>query len=144
MGEGATKPGLLWVNFKVAKPELTDDAKFLHWYDNEHAPEILKSSAFDSNIRGNAMGAWRGTSADRPYLSIYPTRDASFFESHEFTDISHMNKNLPGSGNMHDLADWDVRWYEAVEVYDPTEREPGWRNWQIHMMSEIRSLIGDD
>ena len=63
---------------------------------------------------------------------MYPMEDIAFTQGEEFRKIKVHSKLLPGSGLCYDLADIDVRYYNLIQVYDPTNKGKG-----ITIMSQL-------
>jgi len=124
--------GLMFVNSRITSP-LLDEATFLKWYDEDHIPEILATGGMPTAIRFIDEGARAQlkdhgndspSPAARPYLHVYPVQDVAFFRTSQFADIGVTSDLLPGSKLVYDLADFDVRFYNLVQVYDPTNKGP--------------------
>lgn len=133
--ENMSGKGLMFANSRITSP-LLDKAAFLKWYDEDHIPEILATGGMPTAIRfiddgarpnlkdyGNDSSS--SSTAARPYLHVYPVQDVAFFRTPQFANIGVTSDLLPGSKLVYDLADFDVRFYNLVQVYDPTRKGPG-------------------
>ncbi|KAJ0369442.1 hypothetical protein COL26b_010431 [Colletotrichum chrysophilum] len=116
MSENIQGPGLLFVNSKIIRPDLIDEESFFKWYDEDHIAEILATSGIQSAFRFLDVNIG---SVERPYLAIYPMRDIGFTQTEEFRNINVSSDMLPNGGPIYDLADFDVRYYKLVQVFDP-------------------------
>lgn len=115
-------PGLVLAQSRISRPDILDEATFLHWYDDDHIPEIVATSGFESAFRFKHVDPER---ALQPHLVIYPLRDLAFSESEEFKGISTHSKLLPGTGTCYDLVDFYIGYYSLIQVYDPTAKGAG-------------------
>lgn len=113
--ESVTGRGLFFVNSKIARHDLIDEAKFIEWYDEDHIPEILETSGVSSALRFKDVDP----TAENPYLALYPMDDVGFTQSPEFQKIRVHSDLLPEGKSIYDLCDFDVRVYELVQVYEP-------------------------
>lgn len=118
-------PGLLYASSKISQPDILDEKSFLEWYDEEHIPELIQTSGFDSAFRFIDSNP----DSERPYLAVYPTKDFSFFKSDEFTGMKSLQSNkLPGTGAAAEVMDSVSRFDQLVQVFDPRKKGPG-RFW---------------
>ncbi|KAK7970510.1 hypothetical protein PG996_001061 [Apiospora saccharicola] len=121
MGSTSKIPGLLYASSKISRTDILDEKTF-EWYDEEHIPELIETSGFDSAFRfidPNPDSEW-------PYLAVYPTKDFSFFKSDEFRGMKSLQSNkLPGTGAAAEVMDSVSRFDQLVQVYDPTKKGPG-------------------
>ncbi|KAF9877117.1 putative alpha/beta hydrolase [Colletotrichum karsti] len=115
-------PGLLFVNSKITRPGLIDEDAFFKWYDDDHIVEILQTSGIQSAFRFKDV---TGSDADRPFLAMYPMKDIAFTQTKEFRNISVHSEMLPHGGPVYDIADFDTRYYNLVQVIDPTKKGRG-------------------
>lgn len=121
---GEEQPGLLYVNSKITNSDLLSPELFTHWYEEEHIPDIFKTSGIKSAYRYHTTAGDAGEKVivDRPYLALYPLRDVAFLESTEFKSIPvHSDLVKTESRCIFDLADFDTRYYGNVEKYDIAE-----------------------
>jgi len=114
-------PGLLWVNSKITRPDILSEEVFTKWYTEDHIPEVLASGGIHSAFRYISPDK----SVDRPYLALYPLEDIDFLQTAAFKSISVESPLLPGSGKIFDVADFDVRYLEKVQTYEPAGTKPG-------------------
>lgn len=113
-------PGILSVQSKITRPDILDEDTYLRWYDDEHAPDIVQKSGIQSG--------WRCQDTDPDsdrYWIFYSLHDLAFLQSDEFFSTKLTSDQLPGSGSVIDLADFDSRFYSLTQVYDPTGKGPG-------------------
>ncbi|KAM0328744.1 hypothetical protein ACHAQA_005157 [Verticillium albo-atrum] len=122
MSQPITGRGILYVNSKIDRPDLIDEEKYMDWYDNDHIAEILETSAMKTAFRYKDVDF---ANADKPYLAMYPMDDIAFTQTDEFKNIRVHSDMLPGGGPIYDLAEIDVRYYNLIQVYDPTNKGPG-------------------
>ncbi|KAH7384427.1 hypothetical protein DE146DRAFT_622670 [Phaeosphaeria sp. MPI-PUGE-AT-0046c] len=111
-------PGLLHVRSRISSPSLTESV-FLAWYDNEHIPEVVSTSGIQSAFRyiDVAKTSANGDKANpKPFFAFYPMKDLRFTQSDEFRTISVTGKELPGSGVVYDLAEFDVGYMAKKSV----------------------------
>ncbi|KAM0276540.1 hypothetical protein ACHAQH_006641 [Verticillium albo-atrum] len=113
--------GILYVNSKIARPDLMNEEQYMNWYDNDHIAEIIETSAMKTAFRYKDVDP----DAETPFLAMYPMDDIGFTQTDEFKNIRVHSELLPGGGPIYDLADLDVRYYNLVQVYDPTNKGPG-------------------
>jgi hypothetical protein len=76
-------PSLLFVNTKITRPDIFNEATFINWYSDEHIPEILGKSWVKSALRFKNADP----KVDMPYLVLYPVNDFGFTQSDEFQKI---------------------------------------------------------
>jgi hypothetical protein len=114
-------PGILWVSSKIANPSLLPDT-FRKWYDEVHVPHILETSGMKTAFRYEAIDS----NAERPFFAYYPVKDIAFLASDEFYKIPLTSDLLPGpSHSVFASADFDMRYYEWVQTYEPEGTKPG-------------------
>jgi hypothetical protein len=114
-------PGILWVNSKISNPDLSPDT-YRKWYDEVHFPDIIRSSGMKACFRYEAMDP----NADRPFFAYYPVKDIAFLTSEEFYKIPVASDLLPGPSHLvFASADFDTRYYEWVQTYEPEGTKPG-------------------
>jgi len=136
-------PGMLYVNSRIARKDILDEATYLKWYDEDHIPEICSTDMKDAFRYVDTDG-----SAPKPYLAFYPMPDLAYTQGEEFKQIRVKSDILPGSGICYDLADIDVRYYGLVEKTDRTERKTGefqYRSGSTYLMQfalRTNSLLG--
>ncbi|KAL4892186.1 hypothetical protein BDV59DRAFT_202710 [Aspergillus ambiguus] len=113
--------GTLYVNSKISRPDILDEATFLRWYEEDHIAEIMQSSGIHTARRFVDINP----KADKPYLAIYAMNDIGFTQTDEFRNIRVKSKILPPPGLIYDLAEFDVRYDNLVHVYDKAEKSEG-------------------
>ena len=143
-GDAISGPGILFVNSKIARNDLIDEKLYLQWYDEDHIPEILKTSGVRSALRFKDVN---GDKAEMPYLAMYPMEDIGFTQSEEFRKIKVHSPMLPGQNSIYDLCDFDVRVYKLVQVFEPKGNKKGklaissfckaWMLTLVHRRDEI-------
>ncbi|KAK6429258.1 hypothetical protein LTR95_014592 [Oleoguttula sp. CCFEE 5521] len=111
------KPGLLFVNSKITKPDQLSPEAYADWYNKRHIPDIFKTSGIKQAARWQALDP----NQDRPYLALYPLEDLDYLNSDEFKAIPVHDDNLPGSGAIFDVASFDTRYYAFEQLYEPEE-----------------------
>ncbi|KAK8049755.1 hypothetical protein PG994_011485 [Apiospora phragmitis] len=122
MGSTSGIPGLLYASSKITRPDILDTKTFFEWYDEEHIPELIQTSGFDSAFRFIDSNP----DSERPYLAVYPTKDFSFFQSDEFKGMKSLQSDkLPGTGAAAEVMESVSRFDKLVQVYDPTKKGPG-------------------
>lgn len=114
--------GIIYVNSGIERTDVLDEETFMNWYDNDHIAEVIETSGVSS--------AWRFKSpepdkVDKPYLAMYPLEDIGFTQTEEFKKIRVHSDLIPGGASIYDLADFDVRIYNLIQVYDPTKQGKG-------------------
>ncbi|OAA57403.1 Dimeric alpha-beta barrel [Niveomyces insectorum RCEF 264] len=132
MSEEIKGPGILYVEARIARPDLMDEDTYMNWYDNDHIAEIVATSGVDSAFRYIRRGV------DWPYLAMYEMRDVAFTQGDEFRRIRVHSDLLPGSKLIYDLADNNVRYYRLLQVYDPTKKGPGHTKTLISAQIELK------
>ncbi|KAI8195224.1 Core atranone cluster (CAC) protein 1 [Colletotrichum sp. SAR 10_65] len=141
MSESIQGPGLLFVNSKIIRPDLIDEDAFFKWYDEDHIAEILATSGIQSAFRFLDVNIG---SVERPYLAMYPMRDIGFTKTEEFRNINVSSDMLPNGGPIYDLADFDVRYYKLVQVFDPKKKGKGVVKTIIAAQYELGELTEDE
>lgn len=131
-------PGILYVEARISRPDIMDEATYMNWYDNDHIAEIIETSGVDSAFRYKREGAkW-------PYLAMYEMRDIAFTQGEEFRKIRVYSDLLPGTKLCYDLADNNVRYYRLEQVYDPTNMGPGHTRTLISAQYELKEGYSAD
>lgn len=74
------KPGLLWVNSKLTKPDQVNPGEYKKWYEQVHIPDIFKTSGMKEAYRYQSINP----EDQVPYLALYPLKDTDFLETDEF------------------------------------------------------------
>jgi hypothetical protein len=106
--------GILWVRSRIAQSakDILDEETFFKWYDEEHIGEVVRTSGIRSGFRYLDIDKTSSVGDEEnpnPFLAFYPMADLSFTLSDEFRDkIGFYSKNLPGTGIVYDLAEFDV------------------------------------
>ncbi|ERS95466.1 uncharacterized protein SPSK_02712 [Sporothrix schenckii 1099-18] len=126
-------PGILYVEARISRPDIMDEATYMNWYDNDHIAEIIETSGVDSAFRYKREGA------EWPYLAMYEMRDIAFTQGEEFRKIRVYSDLLPGTKLCYDLADNNVRYYRLEQVYDPTNKGPGHTKTLISAQYELKN-----
>jgi len=117
MTDHITGPGIFFVRSRIAHSakDNFDEPTFLHWYDDDHIPEVIASSGVNSGFRYldvNKTSPFGNETNGKPFLAFYPMVDTAFTISKEFTSISVKSDILPsgmaGGKEIWDLADLDV------------------------------------
>lgn len=115
-------PGILWVNSKITKPDAVSPELFTRWYEEVHIPDIFATSGIKSAVRYQNIDP----KAERPYLAVYAMKDIAFLQTDEFKAISVHSDMLPGPSHAcFDIADFDTRYYEAVQTYEAKDAPAG-------------------
>lgn len=122
--------GMLYVNSYISD-SILDETTFLKWYDEDHIPEILEVNGFKSAVRWIDEPA-KKEEGGRPYLSLYPMEDLGVLNTPEFAAISVKSDMLPGSQLIYDMADFDVRYLQLVQVFDPKNKGKGACFYPVH------------
>ncbi|OQN98122.1 hypothetical protein B0A48_15954 [Cryoendolithus antarcticus] len=137
------KPGLLFVNSKITKPDQLSPEAYADWYTKRHIPDIFKTSGIKQAARWQALDP----NQDRPYLALYPLEDLDYLNSDEFRAIPVHDDKLPGSGAIFDVASFDTRYYAFEQLYEPEETKKGWRStgrYVLQFARENRKAAGDN
>ena len=114
-------PGLLYVQSRIARTDVLDEATFFKWYDEDHIDEIIQTSGIKSAFRYcDTDYETRNARKEKSLLAIYPLDDLSFLLSDEFRGIRVKSDMLPETGIVYDLAEFDVRYLGLVHK---TERK---------------------
>lgn len=74
------KPGILWVNSKITKPDELSPQQYQEWYEKVHIPDIFQSGGIKEASRWETVNS----SDDRPYLALYQVEDLDFLQTDEF------------------------------------------------------------
>lgn len=117
-------PGCFCVESKISQPDILDEETFLKWYDGEHIPEMLQTSAIKSAHRFKDINP----DADKPYLVTYPLENIGFLLSDDFRSIKLKSNLLPETGEVYVQAHFDFRCDTLIQVYDPTAKGKGESN----------------
>ncbi len=131
MADAIKGPGILYVEARISRPDIMDEATYMNWYDNDHIAEIIETSGVDSAFRFIRRGA------EWPYLAMYEMRDIAFTQGEEFRRIRVHSDLLPGTKLCYDLADNNVRYYHLEQVFDPTKKGPGHTRTLISAQYEL-------
>jgi hypothetical protein len=123
MTESIQGPGLLFVRSRIEQSakDILDEESFLRWYDDEHIPEVVSTSGIRSGFRyvdiakTSPLGS---PSNSKPFLAFYPMNYLAFTLSEEFKRIAVKSENLPGSGIVYDMADFDISYLGFVGKTD--------------------------
>ncbi|ETS88023.1 hypothetical protein PFICI_01851 [Pestalotiopsis fici W106-1] len=134
MTENLRGIGSLYVESKISRSDVLDEETYLKWYDEEHIPEILATGGIKSARRFKNVDP----EAEKPYLALYPLADLAFLGSEQFKNIKIKSDNLPETGIVYDLADFDVRYDNLIQVYDPTEKGKGHTKSIISVQIELK------
>lgn len=115
-------PGLLYVQSRIARTDILDEATFFEWYDEDHIDEIVNTSGIDSALRyRDADFDAKIRTKEKGLLAIYPLQDLAFLLSDEFRGIRIKSPLLPDTGIVYDLAEFDVRYLSLVEKTEPKQ-----------------------
>ena len=112
-------PGILFVRSRIAPSAkgILDEEVFLKWYDEEHIADVVATSGITSGFRYvdlTRTSAFGDLQNPKPFLAFYPLQDLAFTQSEEFRKVSIRSDNLPGSGIIYDLADFDVSYLGLI------------------------------
>jgi hypothetical protein len=117
-------PGLLYVNSKIDSAKISPEV-FTKWYEDEHIPDILRSSGMNSAYRYYTNPKEKAPNS-RPYLALYPLEDVFFLQTEEFNSIPVHSDLVPSSGRcIFDVADFDVRYYTNLGKVDSQSEGSG-------------------
>ncbi|ROT38962.1 hypothetical protein SODALDRAFT_294125 [Sodiomyces alkalinus F11] len=133
--------GLLYVNSAIERTDVLDEEKFMDWYDNDHIAEVLETSGVSS--------AWRFKDVEfgkveKPYLAMYPLEDIGFTQTDEFKKIRVHSDKIPGGAAIYDVANFDVRVYNLIQVFDPTKKGKGHTKTIISAQIEPGPEVSDE
>ncbi|KAI1845264.1 hypothetical protein JX266_008574 [Neoarthrinium moseri] len=134
MAGNISGPGCLYVESKISRSDILDEATYTKWYEEDHIPEILETSGIKSARRFRDIDP----NADTPFLAIYPLEDVAFLTSDEFRQISVKSDLLPDTGLVYSLADFGVRYDNLIQVYDPTKKGKGHTKSIISAQIELK------
>ncbi|KAH3974198.1 hypothetical protein HBI56_088340 [Parastagonospora nodorum] len=116
MASSISGPGILFVRSRISSPLLSEPT-FLHWYDDDHIPEVVATSGIKSGFRYvdvNKTSPNGNEDNKTPFLACYPMKKLEFMLGEEFKGINVTSEILPGNGVIYDLADMDVRFLGLV------------------------------
>jgi len=116
MTDSISGPGILFVRSRISSPLLSEPT-FLHWYDDDHIPEVVATSGIKSGFRYVDVNKTSPDGDDAnatPFLACYPMDRIEFMLSEEFKTINVASEMLPGSKVIYDLAHMDVRFLGLV------------------------------
>jgi hypothetical protein len=105
---------ILWATSKITKPDAVTPSTFDKWYNEVHIPDVLKTSQIHSAYRYKNIDP----SAERPCFALYPVDDTNFGDSKEFANIPSTSNLFPDNGSVYDFVDFDVRFYDPVQVFE--------------------------
>jgi len=113
-----SKPALLFVIARISDSSKTTDSKFNQMYNEEHLPDVLnyKKKVTDLALRYKNTNA----SSNRPYLALYPVKDADFFTSgtlEELTTDTRHSRTYDGE-DITSFVSFDARPYEKIQTYE--------------------------
>ncbi|KAI5360897.1 hypothetical protein Slin14017_G090720 [Septoria linicola] len=92
----------------------TPAVAYNEWYEQRHIPDTFKTSGMAEAYRWKALNP----EAERPFLNVYPLQDVAFLGSDEFETIPIDDGQLPGSGRIFDLVEFDTRCYRPVQSFE--------------------------
>ena len=102
------------MNSRITASSLSKST-FDSWYNAEHIPDIFVTKQIPSACRYNNIDP----SASHPYLALYPVPDIKFLGSKEFEKIPvESKKYFPGGEKCYDLAEFDTRFYEEIDIFE--------------------------
>ncbi|KAF2430183.1 hypothetical protein EJ08DRAFT_255884 [Tothia fuscella] len=115
-------PGIILSGSHISKPDLLSDDLFNKWYNTVHIPDVLSTGGVTRATRYTDANP----SAKNKYISIYEIPDLSITSSEAFKNIPMTSGILPDGANIHDLANFDTRFYELVQVGDGSDEQEEW------------------
>lgn len=135
------RPGLIWCNSKVTKPNELERDSFCRWYSDVHIPDVLETGSVREAVR---------------YLSVDPNEEFFHMTLYYVDDVEglydrvkcmtafysinrvvadsnqavpHHHKDIPGSHDMFDYGFFDTRFYKSVQLYEQETPKPGRALW---------------
>jgi hypothetical protein len=120
-----TYPHLMFVNSRILAPQSLSPEAYLSWYDDDHIPDVLNTGMVGRALR------YQNTSktATSPYLVLYDIKSTSFYATPEFAAVRVTSPELPGTGAIFDLANFDVRFYSHAQLFEP----PGTKRGELRL-----------
>lgn len=114
-------PGLLFVRSRITSPDLTDSA-FKKWYSEVHFSDVLESGLADLALRYENANP----EAKYPYLVVYRLPDLGFVQDEKkMQTIPMKSELLPGSGEVSECTDMDIRAYEIIQRFEGQVEKEG-------------------
>ncbi|CAK7225833.1 hypothetical protein SEUCBS140593_006037 [Sporothrix eucalyptigena] len=111
-------PGLLFAVTKPFDPNLTEQ-EFNDWYNNKHIVDVVNCGLAANGFRYRNADP----SASWPYLAIYRLPDLKkLYDPVFMVNVPTDSPKSWGKGYMPDVAKAELRGYELVRVFEPTER----------------------
>jgi len=139
-------PALLFVTALISDPTKTTDSKFNQMYNEEHLPDVLnyKKKVTDLALRYQNTDP----SSNRPYLALYPVKDATFFTSgtlEELTTDTRHSRTYDGQDIL-TFVTFDARPYEKIQTYEGYghENESGSQRGQTLTCVAMEPAEGED
>jgi hypothetical protein len=138
-----TNPGILWVNSKITKPEAVSTDVFTKWYETVHIPDIFeKQGPNGEGIKAAYRYKSIDPTAERPYLAVYPVNTLDYLQTKEFKSIPVHSDLFPAPHSCFDFADFDTRYYEHLQTYEPEGRKSG--TLRISMLEFCGTNVSQD
>lgn len=98
---------------KITNHELLSDELFNKWYDEVHLRDVLATGKITRAYRFRN----KSPDAERPYLALYICPDMSCIAGEEVKNIPMHSDLLPQGKSIHDLANFDTRFYNTTQEF---------------------------
>jgi hypothetical protein len=114
-------PGIIVSASHILKPDLLSESLFNKWYDEAHVGHVIATGGVPRATRFRDANP----EAKNQYLCIYEVPDLAIATSDAFKSIPMTHEMLPNGANIHDLANFDTRFYELVQTDESSSKQDG-------------------
>jgi hypothetical protein len=115
-GPPLSGPGIFLSASRITNPILSD-AAFNKWYNEVHIRDVLATGGVSRATRFREANP----NAKSHYLALYTVPDLSVILSDEFKKIPMTHESLPEGRSIHEMVNFDTRFYSFVQVDPPSE-----------------------
>jgi hypothetical protein len=112
-GAPPSGPGIFLSLSKIIKHEVLSDEVFNKWYNEVHLPDVLATGKITRAYRFRN----KNPDAERPYLALYICPDMSCIAGEEVKSIPMHSNLLPQGKSIHELANFDTRFYNTTQEF---------------------------
>lgn len=114
-------PGIIVSASYILKPDLLSDDLFNKWYNEAHVPDVIATGGVPRAARFRNANP----EAKNQYMCIYELPDLAIVTSEAFKKIPMTHDMLPDGADIHNLANFDTRFYELVQTDEKSSKQAG-------------------